>query len=59
MRALGVCFFNECRPELVLVVGVHVDEAVVDGRKSVVDKYLDPTSVLPEVEAKYTCRKEE
>ena len=57
-HSLGVGLLNHCSPELVLVVGVHVDESVVDSRKSIVDKYLNPTSVLPEVETKHPCRGE-
>ena len=54
-HSLGVGLLNHGSPELVLVVRVHVDEAAVDGRQTIVHQHLDPATVLPEVEAEHAC----
>ncbi len=46
----SVCLFDEGAPELVLVPGAEVDEAVVPGGQPVVDDHLVPLAEAPEVE---------
>ena len=50
---LCVGFLEQGAPELIALLRVHVDELIVSGRQLIINQYLDPTSILPEHEAKY------
>lgn len=47
--SLGICFFQQGTPELVVVGRVEEDQAVPEGGKSVVDHHIQPLTVLPEL----------
>lgn len=50
MYLLGIGLFHQCTPELVLGVGVAIDELVVKRRQTVVDHHVQPLAEAPELE---------
>lgn len=47
-HSLGVGLLHQCTPELVAVVGVTIDQLVVDSREPVVNHHVNPLTEAPE-----------
>ena len=51
-KSLGIGLLEQGAPELIAVLGVHVDEVVASARQTIIDQHLYPPAVLPEPETK-------
>lgn len=55
--SLGIGFLKQGWPELIIFLRVHVDEFSINSRQSIVNANIQPSSITPDEEVKYSFTK--
>lgn len=50
--SLSIGFLQQCAPELIVISRVEEDQAVLEGGQAVINHYVQPLTVLPELVAR-------